>query len=122
MIQKKNRKEATRKRHYRLRRRLTGTAAAPRLAVYRSGKHIYAQLIDDVQSLTLASASSLDKDVRDKLKSGANVEAAKLVGQLVAQKAQQKGVTEVIFDRGGNLYHGRIAALADAAREAGLKF
>lgn len=122
MIGKVNRKATTRKRHYRLRRRLSGTTAAPRLAVYRSGKHIYAQIIDDTQMVTLAAASSIDKELREKVKSGANLEAAKLVGNLIAQRAKAKGVEDVVFDRGGNLYHGRIAALADAAREGGLNF
>lgn len=122
MIKQVNRKEATRKRHYRLRRKLSGCANAPRLAVYRSGKHIYAQVINDVDSLTLASASSVDKDLREKLKSGANLEAAKLVGELIAKRAKEKGISDVVFDRGGNLYHGRIQVLADAAREHGLNF
>ncbi len=120
MLSKINRKETTRKRHYRLRRTLSGTAERPRLAVHRSGKHIYAQLIDDVTSVTLASASTLDKDLRNA--SGANLDAARKVGELVAQRAQKAGVKSVVFDRGGFLYHGRIAALADAAREAGLEF
>ena len=115
-----NRKDNTRTRHYRLRRRLTGTTERPRLAVHRSGKHIYAQIIDDVRSVTLASASTLDKDLRKT--SGANLEAAKAVGALVAERAKKAGVASVVFDRGGFLYHGRIAALADAAREGGLDF
>jgi large subunit ribosomal protein L18 len=122
MIKQVNRKEATRKRHYRLRRKLSGCASSPRLAIYRSGKHIYAQVINDVDSLTLASASSIDKDLREKLKSGANLEAAKLVGELIAKRAKEKGISDVVFDRGGNLYHGRIQVLADAAREHGLNF
>ncbi|MBY0402500.1 MAG: 50S ribosomal protein L18 [Cyanobacteria bacterium] len=122
MIKTPNRKEATRKRHYRLRRRLIGSTASPRLAVYRSSKHIYAQLIDDTTSVTLVSASSNDKDIRTTLKSGANIEAAKTIGTAIAKKAQAKGITSIVFDRGGNLYHGRIQALADAAREAGLQF
>jgi large subunit ribosomal protein L18 len=93
-----------------------------RLSVFRSSKHIYAQVIDDSKSETLASASSMEKDMRGSLKTGANVEAAKAVGKLVAERATAKGVTVVAFDRGGYLYHGRIKALADAAREAGLKF
>ena len=120
MQSKINRKEITRKRHYRLRRRLAGSNERPRLAVYRSGKHIYAQLIDDVQAVTIASASTAEKDLRSE--SGANVEAARKVGQLVAERAKAAGITSVVFDRGGNLYHGRIAALAEAAREAGLEF
>lgn len=117
---KLNRKETTRKRHYRLRRRLAGSSERPRLAVYRSGKHIYAQVIDDVKAITLAAASTLDQELRSA--SGANVEAARKVGELVAKRAQAAGITSVVFDRGGNLYHGRIAALAEAAREGGLEF
>ena len=93
-----------------------------RLSVFRSGKHIYAQVIDDRKGLTLASASSLEKDMRGSLKTGANIDAAKAVGKLVAERAAAKGVTAVVFDRGGYLFHGRVKALADAAREGGLKF
>jgi large subunit ribosomal protein L18 len=93
-----------------------------RLSVFRSSKHIYAQVIDDVKGTTVASASSLEKDMRGSLKTGANVDAAKAVGKLVAERAIGKGVKDVVFDRGGYLYHGRIKALADAAREGGLKF
>jgi large subunit ribosomal protein L18 len=93
-----------------------------RLSVFRSSKHIYAQIIDDVKGTTIASASSLEKDMRASLKTGANVEAAKVVGKLVAQRAIEKGIKDVVFDRGGYLYHGRIKALADAAREGGLNF
>ena len=93
-----------------------------RLSVFRSGKHIYAQLIDDQQGVTLASASSLDKDVKSKVKSTSTVEAAKTVGELIAQKAKDAKVTQVVFDRGGYLFHGRVKALADAARAAGLSF
>ena len=93
-----------------------------RLSVYRSSKHIYAQVIDDDAGVTLASASSIEKTARDGAKTGANVDAAKAVGKLIAERAQQKGVKEVVFDRGGYLYHGRVKALADAAREGGLNF
>jgi large subunit ribosomal protein L18 len=93
-----------------------------RLSVHRSGKHIYAQVIDDSSGRTLASASSLEKAQRDSLKTGANVEAAKTIGKLVAERAKEKGVTDVVFDRGGYLYHGRVRALAEAAREGGLNF
>ncbi len=93
-----------------------------RLSVFRSSKHIYAQVIDDEVGLTVASASSIEKPTRDGLKTGASVEAAKTVGKLIAQRAQEKGVKEVVFDRGGYLYHGRVKALADAAREGGLSF
>jgi large subunit ribosomal protein L18 len=120
MLSKPNRKEVARKRHYRLRRNLAGTSERPRLSVYRSGKHIYAQVIDDVRAITLASASTLDKELRSQ--SGANLEAARKVGEMVAQRAKAAGINTVVFDRGGNLYHGRIATLADAAREAGLEF
>jgi large subunit ribosomal protein L18 len=106
----------------RIRKRLAGTSVRPRLAVFRSQSHIYAQVIDDDQGSTLCSASSLDKDLRSKAKHGANVAAAKAVGALIANRAKAKGVEAVVFDRGGFLYHGRIKALADAAREAGLKF
>jgi large subunit ribosomal protein L18 len=93
-----------------------------RLSVFRSSKNIYAQIIDDRKGATLAAASSLDKDVRTALKTGANIDAAKAVGKLVAERARQKGIKEVVFDRGGYLYHGRVKALADAAREGGLSF
>jgi large subunit ribosomal protein L18 len=102
---------------FQIRRKAVGR---PRLSVFRSGKHIYAQVIDDVKGATVASASSLEKDLR--AKTGANVEAAKAVGKLVAERAVQKGVKEVVFDRGGFRYHGRIKAVGDAAREAGLSF
>jgi large subunit ribosomal protein L18 len=94
----------------------------PRLAVFRSSKHIYAQIIDDREGKTLAAASSLEKDMRTSLKTGANVEAAKIVGKLVAERAAARGIKEVVFDRGGYLFHGRIKALAEAAREGGLSF
>jgi large subunit ribosomal protein L18 len=93
-----------------------------RLSVFRSSKHIYAQVIDDVKGKTLAAASSIEKDMRGTLKSGANIAAAKAVGKLVAERASAKGVKDVVFDRGGYLYHGRVKALADAAREGGLNF
>ena len=94
----------------------------PRLSVFRSSKHIYAQIIDDVKGETLAAASSLEKEVRGDAKTGANVDAAKAVGVRVAQRAKEKGVKQVVFDRGGYLYHGRVKALAEAAREGGLEF
>jgi large subunit ribosomal protein L18 len=93
-----------------------------RLSVHRSGKHIYAQVIDDTKGLTVASASSLEKALRESLKSGANVDAAKAIGKLVAERAKEKGISDVVFDRGSYLYHGRVKALAEAAREGGLKF
>ena len=121
MITKVNRKAESRKRHRRVRKNMNGTAERPRLAVHRSGKNIYAQVINDVDGKTLAAASTLDKALRGK-SSGANVEAAKQVGTAVAEAAKKAGVNTVVFDRGGFLYHGRIAALAEAAREAGLDF
>ena len=120
MLNKLNRKTVTRKRHYRLRRRLIGSSERPRLAVHRSGKHIYAQIIDDSTMSTLVSASTVDKDLRDV--SGANIAAAQKVGTLLAKRAQEAGIASVVFDRGGFLYHGRIAALAESAREGGLLF
>ena len=122
MIKQEIRKPKVQKRHKTIRVKLSGTSEFPRLAVYRSTKHIYAQLIDDVNKVTLASASSNDKDLKEKLAHGGNIEAAKVVGEAIAQKAKKAGVECVVFDRGGFLYHGRIAALADAAREAGLMF
>ncbi len=122
MIKSKNRKEQAQKRHRRIRIKLAGTPESPRLAVYRSTKHIYAQIIDDVNGVTLASASSIDKDLREKLSHGGNIDSAKAVGEAIAKKALAKKINDVVFDRGGFLYHGRVAALADAAREAGLNF
>jgi large subunit ribosomal protein L18 len=101
--------------------RKSGSGRA-RLSVFRSSKHIYAQVIDDLKGITVASASSIEKDMRGNLKTGANIDAAKAVGKLVAQRAIEKGVKEVVFDRGAYLYHGRVKALADAARESGLQF
>ena len=106
----------------RIRKKLSGTPERPRLAVFRSQSHIYAQLVDDEAGRTLCAASSLDKELREKAKRGSNVASAKSVGLLIASRAKDKGVTAVVFDRGGFQYHGRIKALADAAREGGLKF
>ena len=122
MIKLVNRKAQTRKRHIRVRTKISGTPECPRLAVYRSIKHIYAQLIDDVNGVTLAASSSDAKDLRDKLSHGGNIDAAKVVGEDIAKKALAKNNKECVFDRGGFLFHGRIQALADAAREAGLDF
>lgn len=122
MIKQKERKPLVQKRHKSIRIKLAGSAQFPRLAVYRSTKHIYAQLIDDDNHVTLASASSTDKDLKERLSHGGNIEAAKVVGEAIAQKAKKAGIECVVFDRGGFLYHGRVAALADAAREAGLMF
>ena len=108
--------------HRRIRKKLAGTKARPRLAIYRSQAHIYAQVIDDEAGRTLCAASTVDGALKGKVKAGGNVAAAKEVGVLIAQRAKEKGVEQVVFDRGGFLYHGRIKALADAAREAGLKF
>ncbi|WLR41997.1 50S ribosomal protein L18 [Bacillus carboniphilus] len=120
MITKASKNVVRKKRHARVRSNLSGTATRPRLNVFRSNKHIYAQVIDDMNQVTLASASTLDKDLA--LDSKGNIDAAVKVGELVAKRALDKGVETVIFDRGGYLYHGRVKALADAAREAGLKF
>jgi large subunit ribosomal protein L18 len=110
------------KRHQRIRKRLQGTGEKPRLSVYKSLNHIYAQLIDDTAGKTLLSASTLEKDIRTSLKHGGNLEAAKKVGAILAQKALGKKITNVVFDRAGYRYHGCVKALADAAREQGLKF
>ena len=115
-----NTRAARQRRHRRIRKRLSGTAARPRLCVYRSLQHIYAQVIDDAQGKTLAAASSLDADLRGQ--AGVKSAQAQAVGRAVAERARAAGVSEVVFDRGGYLYHGRIKALADAAREAGLDF
>lgn len=120
MITKQDKNAVRKKRHARVRSRVSGTAVRPRLNVYRSNKHIYAQLIDDVNSVTIASASTLDKELS--VEGTGNVDAATKVGELVAKRAIEKGIKEVVFDRGGYLYHGRVKALADAAREAGLQF
>lgn len=122
MIKSSSKKEKVQKRHQTIRLKLSGSAEKPRLAVYRSTKHIYAQLIDDVACVTIVSASSVDKDLKEKLSHGGNIDSAKAVGTAIAKKALKKGIKEVVFDRGGFLYHGRVAALADAAREAGLNF
>jgi large subunit ribosomal protein L18 len=107
--------------HRRIRKRLSGTGVRPRLTVFRSNKHIYAQIVDDAKGNTLAAASSLDAEAKEGAKGG-NVASAKVVGQAVAQRAIDKGIRAVLFDRGGYIYHGRVKALADAAREAGLQF
>lgn len=120
MITKPDKNQVRKKRHARVRAKLSGTAERPRLNIYRSNKNIYAQLIDDVKGVTLASASTLDKELS--LESTGNVEAAQKVGELIAKRAVEKGIKEVVFDRGGYLYHGRVKALADAARENGLQF
>jgi large subunit ribosomal protein L18 len=122
----KTAKDATRQKvHTRIRKKLTGTPERPRLNVYRSENHIYAQVIDDAKGVTLVSATSVEKGKGikgDKRPTGGNVSSAKEVGKLIAERAKDKGIKKVVFDRGGYLYHGRIKALADAAREAGLEF
>ncbi|SHJ78381.1 LSU ribosomal protein L18P [Clostridium cavendishii DSM 21758] len=119
MFKKVDRKKSRVKRHLRVRKKVFGTPERPRLSVYRSEKNIYAQIIDDVNAVTLVAASSLDKAFEGK---GSNKESAKIVGELVAKKAIEKGITEVVFDRGGYIYHGRVESLATGARDAGLKF
>ena len=119
MVTKKSRNESRQKRHLRIRKNISGTSSSPRLAVSTSS-NIYAQVIDDVEKVTLVAASSIDKEL--KLANGSNVEAAKQVGALIAKRALEKNIENVVFDRGGYLYHGRVKALAEAAREAGLKF
>jgi large subunit ribosomal protein L18 len=121
MITKPDRKQTRIKRHMRIRRRLNGSAERPRLCVYRSNKHIYVQIVDDAQHKTLVSASTLDTDLKD-LKKTWDRESAKSVGELIAKRAKAKGIQAVVFDRGGYIYHGRVAAVAEAAREAGLDF
>jgi len=116
---KEDKNKARQKRHLRVRNHISGTAERPRLNVFRSLSNIYAQVIDDVNGVTLVSASTKDKDFNNY---GGNIEAAKAVGEAVAKRALEKGIIEVVFDRGGYVYHGRVAALAEAAREAGLKF
>ena len=115
--------DVTARRKARVRRAIKAVAnGRPRLSVHRTGKQIYAQVIDDVKGVTLASASSLDKDIRGDIKSGANVEAASAIGKIIAERAIKAGVKDVVFDRGAYMYHGRVKALADAAREGGLNF
>ena len=118
MVKQVNRDEVRRRIHLRIRKKMSGTAARPRLAVFRSVKHIYAQVIDDRSGTTLVSASTAEKGAAN----GGNVAGATTIGKLVAERAKEKGISAVVFDRGGFLYHGRVKALADAAREAGLQF
>lgn len=118
MVNKADKNVARLRRHRRVRGKISGTAERPRLDVFRSAKHIYTQVIDDVQGVTLASASSMDKDFNAY---GGNIEAAKKVGEAIAKKCLEKGITEVVYDRGGFVYQGRVQALAEGAREAGLK-
>ena len=122
MVSKKSRTVVREQKHRRLRNRFSGTAERPRLAVFRSNNHMYAQIIDDTVGNTLVSACTLDKDVKDAVEKTNNVDAAAQVGTVIAKKALDKGITTVVFDRGGFIYQGKIKALADAAREAGLTF
>ena len=122
MVSKKSRSEVRVNKHRKLRNRFSGTAERPRRAVFRSNNHMYAQIIDDTVGNTLVSASTLQKDVKAELEKTNNVEAAAYLGTVIAKKAIEKGITSVVFDRGGFIYHGKIKALADAAREAGLNF
>ena len=122
MVSKKSRSEVRVNKHRKLRNRFSGTAERPRLAVFRSNNHMYAQIIDDTVGNTLVSASTLQKDVKAELEKTNNVEAAAYLGTVIAKNAIEKGITSVVFDRGGFIYHGKIKALADAAREAGLNF
>jgi len=108
--------------HRRIREKIYGTAKRPRLCVYRSSKYLYAQIVDDTQGKTLAAASTVEKDVRGDLKQAGNIQASKLVGKAIAERAKAKGIESVVFDRGGYLYHGCVKAIAEAARESGLKF
>lgn len=122
MITKQDKDKSRARRHRRIRARVSGTSERPRLNIFRSNKHIYAQVIDDTTGRTLVEASTLDKEFKDLTESGSTVAAAEKIGSLVARRAIEKGVSAVVFDRGGYLYHGRVQALADAARQAGLEF
>ena len=122
MVNKKSRKEVRAKKHMRIRNRFSGTAERPRLAVFRSNNHMYAQIIDDTVGNTLVSASTLESAVKQELEKTNNVEAAAYLGTVIAKRALEKGIKEVVYDRGGFIYQGKVAALAEAAREAGLKF
>ena len=122
MVSKKSRSEVRLKKHKRMRNRFSGTAERPRLSVFRSNNHMYAQIIDDTVGNTLVAASTLEKDVKSELKKTNDVEAAAYLGTVIAKKALDKGIKEVVFDRGGFIYQGKIKALAEAAREAGLEF
>ena len=122
MINKESRSEVRAKKHLRIRNRFSGTAERPRLAVFRSNNHMYAQIIDDTVGNTLVSASTVQKEVKAELEKTNNVDAAAYLGKVIAQRALDKGITTVVFDRGGFIYQGKVKALADAAREAGLEF
>lgn len=122
MITKPDKNKERKIRHLRIRKKISGTPERPRLNVYRSNQHIYAQLIDDTKGVTLVSASTLDAELKNVIENGGNVEAAEKVGALIAKRALEKGIKEVVFDRGGYPYHGRVKALAEAARQEGLQF
>ena len=122
MVSKKSRQVVRENKHRRMRNRFSGTPERPRLAVFRSNNHMYAQIIDDTVGNTLVSASTLEKEIKAELEKTNNVDAAAYLGTVIAKRALEKGITEVVFDRGGYIYQGKVAALADAAREAGLEF
>ena len=122
MFTKKDTKAAKQRRHYSIRHKVEGTPSKPRLTVFKSLKYIYAQIIDDENAVTLVSASSLEKDIKSKIENGASMDAAKLVGEVIAERAMANKIEEVVFDRSGYLYHGKVKMLADSAREKGLKF
>jgi large subunit ribosomal protein L18 len=122
MIGRIDKNKIRKRKHVRVRKKISGTSECPRLCVYRSNAHIYAQIIDDEAQTTLASASTLDKEIKGSVSVGSNIEAAKAVGKLIAERAAAKDIKVVVFDRSGYLYHGRVQALAEAAREAGLEF
>ena len=122
MVSKESRQEVRVKKHMKIRNRFSGTAERPRLAVFRSNNHMYAQIIDDTVGNTLVSASTLEKEIKAELEKTNNVDAAAYLGTVIAKRAIEKGIKEVVFDRGGFIYQGKVAALADAAREAGLEF
>ena len=122
MVRKESRDKVRENKHRRLRNRISGTTARPRLAVFRSNNHMYAQIIDDTVGNTIAAASTLDKDIKEAVEKTNNVAAAAQVGTVIAKRALEKGITTVVFDRGGYIYQGKVQALADAAREAGLTF
>lgn len=122
MILKEDKNQTRKVRHLRVRKTVFGSPERPRLNVFRSNKHIYAQIINDLTGTTLVAASTLDPEVKAKIEKGTTVDAARVVGEVVAKRAQEKGITQVVFDRGGYLYHGRVAALAEGARNGGLNF
>jgi len=122
MVSKESRQKVREKKHLKIRNRFSGTAERPRLAVFRSNNHISVQVIDDAAGKTLVAASTLEKDIKAKLDKTNNIEAAKMIGEVIAKRALDKGIETVVFDRGGYIYHGKVAALAEAAREAGLQF